>query len=177
MMRNKKTFRLTMLGILCGGLLLVGVGAGVAFAEYSTFTYAGERVPEQAQLQSASFTAQVDPEAQQIVIGGYGTGLYQLEETARIETSEDLEPGTLQFDFQYRSIGPKLDLSWDREPLGDSIRLYWYNNESELNLLLSCKDQLLADIRDHQIGDYAAVQLTDAVITVNPAGAEKILFD
>ena len=33
-----KRFRLIMLGLLCGGLLLLGIGAGVSFAEYSGFT-------------------------------------------------------------------------------------------------------------------------------------------
>lgn len=176
-MRNKKTFRLTMLGVLCGGLLLVGVGAGVAFAEYSTFTYAGQRLPEQAQFQSQSFTAKVDPEAEWIVIGGYGSGLDRLCETARVETSEALEPGTVRLDIQYRSAGLKLHASWDKEPLGDSIRLYWDGGGSGLDLLLACKNQLLADIRDHQIGDYATVQLTDAVITLHPADTEKLVFD
>ena len=176
-MRNKRTFRLTMLGILCGGLLLVGIGAGVAFAEYSAFTYAGQRLPEQAQLRSQSFTAQVDPEAEQIVIGGYGSGLGQLWETARIETSEDLEPGTVQIDVQYRSVDLKLCASWDKKPLGNSVRLYWYGSGSDLKMLLSCKDQFLADIRDHQIGDYVMVLPEEAVITVHPADAEKIVFD
>ena len=36
---NKRTFRLTMLGLLCGGLLLTGIGAGIQLVEASTLTY------------------------------------------------------------------------------------------------------------------------------------------
>ena len=32
-MRNKRTFRWTCLGLLCGGLLLTGIGVGVQLVE------------------------------------------------------------------------------------------------------------------------------------------------
>lgn len=176
MTRNKKTFRLTMLGVLCAGLLLVGIGAGVAFAEYSAFTYAGERLPEWAQEQSQSFTAEVDPDANWIVISGRSPGFEQLAETSRIEASEDQEPGTVRLDLQYRSMAPQIRVSWDQSPLGNTVRLYWAGG-SDVELLLAYKDQVLEDIRSHQIGDYVAGQLTEAVITVNPADEMKIVLD
>lgn len=176
MTRNKKTFRLAMLGLFCAGLLMIGIGAGVAFAEYSSFTYAGQRVPEQAQTQSQSFTAALDPEAPWISISGRSPGLDQLAETASIEVSEELAPGTVRLDLQYRSAGPALRASWDREVPGDSIRLYWTGG-SEVELLMTYKDRVLADIRDRRLGEYVAIQLTKAVVTVNPADAEKIVWD
>lgn len=176
MTRNKRIFRLTMLGVFCAGLLMIGIGAGVAFAEYSSFTYAGQRVPERAREQSQSFTVAVDPEANWIEISGRSPGLEQLMEAARIEVSEDLEPGTVRLDFQYRSMGPQIRVSWDQSPLGNTIRLYWTGG-SDMDMLMSYKDQILEDIRNHQLGDYVAIQLTEAVITVNPADAEKIVLD
>lgn len=173
----KKRFRWIMLGMLCAGLLLMGVGAGVAFAEYSSFTYAGERLPENARLQNQSVTAMVDPEADKIVISGYGTGACQLAGIARIEVGEDLEPGTVRMDFQYQSVGPKLHVSWDGDPLASTIRVYWDHQGSGIWLMMTYKDQVLEDIRNHRLGDYVALQLTEAVITVNPADAEKIVLD
>lgn len=176
MTRNKKTFRLTMLGLLCGGLLMIGIGAGVAFAEYSSFTYAGQRVPGQAQVQTQSFTAAVDPEAERITVSSWGPGLYQMSEVARIEVSEELEPGTVQLDLQYRSIGRKIRGSWDNSTLGNTIRLYWTGG-SDIDVLMAYKDQILEDIRSRQLGDYMTILMEDAVITVNPADAGKIVFD
>lgn len=176
MTRSKKTFRLTMLGVLCAGLLLIGVGAGVAFAEYASFTYAGQRMPEQAREQSQSFTVEVDPEADYIVISGRSYGLERLMETARIETSEELEPGTVQLDLQYRSTGSQIRLSWDQSSLGNAIRLYLTGGDN-VDTLMAYKDQILEDIRNHQLGDYVAVQLTEAVITVNPADEGKIVWN
>lgn len=174
MTRSKKTLRLAMLGVLCAGLLMMGIGAGVAFAEYSSFTYAGVRVPDQAQTQEQSFTAVLDPEAKQLRI--YGGGSYlsdQLLELARLEVNGDLEPGTVRLDLRYRSVGPRIHASWAE---GDAVRLYW-SGGYDMELLMSCKDQLLEDIRSRQIGDYVPVQLTEAVITVNPADAEKVTLD
>lgn len=176
MCSSKKCFRWIMLGVLFAGLLTVGIGAGVAFAEYSSFTYAGQRVPGQAQTQSQSFTAAVDPEAERITISGYGSGLHRLSEMAKIEVSEDLEPGTVQLDLRYQSIGYKIRGDWDASSQGNTIRLYWTGG-SDVDMLMAYKDQILEDIRSRQLGDYTAILLEEAVITVNPADAGKILLD
>lgn len=177
MCSSKKRFRWIMLAMLCAGLLTVGIGAGVAFAEYSTFTYAGQRVPGQAQTQSQSFTAAVDPEAKRITISGYdGSGFHRLSEMAKIEVSKDLEPGTVRFDLRYQSIGRKIRADWNESPQENTIWLYW-TGESDMDILMAYKDQILEDIRSRQLGDYTAILLEEVVITVNPVDAGKILLD
>ena len=47
-MRNKRTFRWTCLGLLCGGLLLTGIGVGVQLVEASSLSYGGVQLVEGA---------------------------------------------------------------------------------------------------------------------------------
>ena len=37
-------FQKILLGVFCGGILLCGIGAGVAFTEFSSLTYGGEKL-------------------------------------------------------------------------------------------------------------------------------------
>ena len=149
MKRNKKTFRLTMLGLLCGGLLLVGIGAGVTFAEVSSFSYAGEKLLDQVQAQSKSFEVSLEEGWERLYISSYGL---ELSETARIEISEDMEPGSVRIDLDYQTAGPRVSYSWEEGDNEAYMNLYWTNRE-ELSLLLACKDQLLTDIQDRKISD------------------------
>lgn len=177
MTRNKKTFRLTMLGLLCGGLLMVGVGAGVTFAEVSAFSYTGQqKLPDQAQAQSKSFEVSLEEGWERLYISSYGDLLLQLSETARIETSEDVEPGSVRIDLDYQTVGPQVSYSWEEEGTNAYIHLYWTGGGG-MPLLLACKDQLLTDIQNRKISDYIAVQMTEAVITVNPADAERVVLE
>ena len=176
MKRNKKTFRLTMLGLLCGGLLLVGIGAGVTFAEASTFSYGGEKLLDQVQAQSKSFEVSLEEGWERLYISSYGDLLLQLSETARIETSEDVEPGSVQIDLDYQTAGPQVSYSWEEDGTNAYIHLYW-TRRGELPLLLACKDQPLTDIQDRKISDYIAVKMEEVVITVNPADAERVVLE
>lgn len=173
---NKKRFRLAMLGLLCGGLLLVGIGAGVTFAEVSSFSYGGEKPLDSAQTQSKRFEVSLEEKWERFYIS---TDALQLSEPARIETSEDVEPGAVRIDLHYQTAGPHVSY-YSREEKNTSTKaymnLYWTGGD-ELSLLLACKDQLLTDIRDRKISDYIAMWMTDVVITVNPADAERVVLE
>lgn len=176
MLRDKKTFRLTMLGLLCGGLLTVGIGVGVTFAEVSSFSYAGEKLLGRAQAQSKSFEVSLEEGRERLYISSYGDLLLQLSETARIETSEDVEPSSVRIDLDYQTVGPQVFYSWEEEGANAFIHLYW-TGRGGMPLLLACKDQLLADIQDRKISNYIPVRMTEAVITVNPADAERVVLE
>lgn len=176
-MMNKRKFRLMMLGILCGGLLLAGVGAGVGFSEAATFTYAGETLLEQAEPQAQQLTVHLRGDGGQIFVNSYVPGLdIQLGDMARIVVSEDVQPNTMELDLRYDSVGMDM-YTWNDHGEGkgadQEVHLSWAHG-SNLELLLACKDQLLADLKDHQIGDYIPARLTDMVITVNPADAARV---
>jgi hypothetical protein len=169
-MRN---LRLTMLGILCAGLLLGGIGAGVTFAEYSSFTYAGEQLMAEAESRSQSFTLNLRPAGPTVLDGYlYGSAL-SLQEMARLEVREDVAPGTLCWDMRYETAGPTAAVSSSLHDGTQYLYLTW-NHFSDLQLLLACKDQALSDIRSHRLGRYVPVQLTEVVIGVNPVDADRV---
>lgn len=171
-----KRFRLTMLALLCGGLLLVGIGAGVAFAEYAGFSYAGQRLPETARTEEQSFTVPLERRDSQVLISSYSRSLLYGLKDAHIASSEAVEPNTVRFDVTYETVGPEIRCWLDtyQEPdTPDWLHLDW-SNSSDMAVLLACKDQLLADLRNHRLGDYVPARLNEVRITVNPADADRI---
>ena len=54
--------RLILLCVLCAGLLVCGIGAGVTLTEVSAFSYGGQQLLESAQLRSQSLCGWTDLE-------------------------------------------------------------------------------------------------------------------
>ena len=177
MKKNKRAFRWTCLGVLCAGLVLVGVGGGMGLAEAATFTYAGVVVLQQVAERSQTLTVRLRADGGQVYLDSYASGLsQQLRDVARIVTSEDVQPNSIRLDLRYDSAGMEV-YAWNDHADGKGtdqwVHLAW-EYEHEWEMLLACKDQILSDIKDHQIGDYILGKLTGAVITVNPADAERV---
>lgn len=163
---NKRTFRLTMLGLLCGGLLLTGIGAGIQLVEASTLTYGGEQVVP-GKPQQLHAVVDLDESAETVSIFSHSPDL------GVIEVRDTVTPGTLELDFRYDSTSMELQFWSDCQSAQQEVSLYW-TNRSDLAVLLDFKDQLLADLQSGQLHDYVFYQLTDAVISVHPDDAQRV---
>lgn len=203
MSKKKNVFRWVCAGLLCGGLLLIGAGAGVMMAELSAFSYGGTAPLEAAEVRQRQltltldeflgpdgqdhqgFTApsetppddQAEPELREpftVTVTSNNSELRdQLMEVGRVESSEAVPSGTLVLSLTYDSAGPDLNYWTDWSSENLTVQLYWYNDQ-ELATLLRLKDQLLADLRNRQVRDYEAIRLTGAVVTVNPADLWRV---
>lgn len=106
-----RKIRLVLLGVLCAGLLVCGIGTGVTLAEVSTFSYGGQQLLESAQSRTQSLTVTLDlPECTvylEDVPYGWGSD-NRLMDVSRLEISSDIPAGTLRLDATYDSAGPEL---------------------------------------------------------------------
>lgn len=178
MMRNKRSFRWTCLCLLCGGLLLAGIGAGVQLVEASALTYGGEKLV-QNNAQSVHMVVDLNPESEQVRILSHSERLSeQLRKLGRIETRDTVTPGTVELDFRYE--GSEVTISYwsdfDDSETTQWVNLYW-GTRSELSALLACKDAVLEDLKQGQISDYVLWNLTEAVITVHPDDAARVSLE
>lgn len=173
-----RKIRLIMLGILCAGLLVCGIGAGVTLAEVSSFSYSGRQLlqPMQDRTQTLTVSLESSDSAVQFqnYLDAYDSDI-RLEDVCRLESSDTVAPGTLQLEASYDTAGPEITVwndYWPEENL-ELLHLGW-NSGDDLAMLLSCKDQVLSDIRNHQLGTYLPVQVNEIVITVNPADVGRV---
>lgn len=175
-----RKIRLILLGVLCAGLLVCGVGTGVTLAEVSTFSYGGQQLLESAQLRTQSLTVTLDLPGSTVyledLLYGWGSDV-RLMDVSRLELSNDVPAGTLRLDATYDSAGPELAVwneSW-AEGNQEWVHVSWQAAD-DLALLFSCKDQLLSDLRAHHLSSYVPAELREMVVTVNPADADRIIL-
>lgn len=175
-MKHKKTFRLTMLGVLCAGLLLIGVGAGVAFAEFSDFTYGGQRTLNQAAEQSQTLTVPLSAEGTTYIQAAVGPYDVPLREAGRIETRESVETGTAEISLRSRGVDVKTSYWYEDAEDSRDISVYWKEHGREVALFMAYKDQLLEDLMNRRLSDHIPVELTEMVVYVNPADADRVVL-
>lgn len=171
-----KRMRMTMLGLLCGGLLLIGVGTGVAFWEYSTFTYAGLRIPSTAQEETAVLTIPLEHPDKAVQISSYSDELRELLRSTSVQTNEAVLPGTIRVDIAYKAVEtePAFWTTTSEDPaVPDQIYLAW-GSRSDLAALMACKDTVLEDFRNHKIGDYQLFYPLAVTVTVHPDDAARV---
>ena len=173
-MENKRTFRRTCLGLLCGGALLVGVGIGVQMTAFSGLSYGGVRLVDSTPHSirqtielgeiggPVSFTS-YDYRGRELDLGGMG----------RVEARNSVQPGTLEVELSYFGTPAVFGYWTDTREEGQDIGLY-LNVESDLAYFLACKDQVLTDIRQGQLSDYVPWQVTEVVIGVNPEDLSQV---
>lgn len=173
-----RKIRLIMLGILCAGLLVCGIGTGITLAEVSSFSYSGRQLLQPAQERTQTLTVSLEAPDSTVQFQNY-LDAYDpdvlLEDVCRLETSDAVTPGTLRLEASYDTAGPEITVwndYWPEENM-ELIHLGWDSGD-DLAMLLSCKDQVLSDIRNRQLGTYLPVQVKEIVITVNPADAGRV---
>lgn len=177
MMRGKRTFRLTMLGLLCGGLLLMGIGAGVAFAEFSSFTYGGQEEVGPVWEQSQTLVVPLLTKGTASIGSTYSSLAMQLRKLGRIETSESVKAGTAEISLRFKSGDVNIDYWLEDVETNRAIQLYWTGSGRDVRLFMAYKDRILEDLRNRQFSDYyISNELTDAVIFVNPADVERVVL-
>ena len=92
---NRKALGIAFLS----GVLLCGLGCGVAFAQYSKMEYAGERIIGEENIVRETLEAELESEGK-ILIPSYYTTSYSRYGTT-LETDENIPKNKIIFDIEY----------------------------------------------------------------------------
>lgn len=176
-MNNKRKLRMILLGVLCGGLLLAGIGAGICAFEFSGFSYGGSVVP-MGENYTVTETFQVGKETAPVYLQSLlWNSREPLDTLTAVKTDASMEKGTVRVRVCYRKM-PGMEVNmyiWQGEQQS-CISLQQYT-ESELAMLVSYKDDLLADLKSRELHEYLPIHVESVEITVNPADEGRIRLD
>lgn len=161
-----------LLGVFLGGVLLGGIGAGVAFGEYSSITYAGKRTLESEKIVTENLDYQIDLEAGIVEIASayYDGGI-----ASNIEYDSTVPEGTIRFQVTYNSmtVSPYLQFeNPDEEEQEDETQGWLYltwQGEDDFAVWMENKDMILEDLKKKQIASYQISTITNVRILVNPS--------
>lgn len=165
---KREKLRLLAGGMLCLGVLLGGMGAGVAFGEFSGFTYRKIAVKE-GQLETENYTCSLDTAE-----GPFRVLSYTDSAVRSLESDESVPVNTMEVSVVYNSQVCRPDI-WTEE--GNLIiDIYGTGSESELERLMEWKDGILEGIKERELRDYQVEWVRSVTCRVNPADLEKIIF-
>lgn len=190
---NRKVLGIAFLG----GILLCGLGAGVAFAQYSKFEYAGEKTVGGKNMVSETMEADMPGEGT-VYIDAYGLYYKDIEFVTDAEVPVDkiafdavynperMEMGVSRNDLEseaetvYITVdenGNEISRYDTTEANGDSETVFHvgrYKYTSDAADFFAIKDDLLADLKKGKIATYDAVYMDRLTVRINPANVDRI---
>ena len=189
--------RMILASVFLGGVILGGIGAGIAIVEYSSLTYVGEKKIGEENLVTCEMDYTFTLENEQISIEDRDIW------NTKIEEDETVPEGTMRYVVTYneKTVKPTLrvweeqdyqeeDLSENNlEPSSEKDSNTEENKEeeppikqlkqtalelgvrytySDFALLMESKDQILEDLRQGRIASYDVMYISQVTIKVNP---------
>jgi hypothetical protein len=180
-------------GIFLAGVLIGGVGTGVAVVEYSSLAYGGEKLIGEDSLVTKVLDFDFEPDGRILEVAGlryWGTGV-----TQEIEIDNTVPVGTVRYEVTYNEkvVTPKLEFEtyeeeeaeenqWEEEDSGEDIepeeperepeklgylRLVSEYHGDDFAILMENKDRMLEELRQGTISSYNVAYITEAKIKVN----------
>ncbi len=162
--------------VFCIGVLLFGIGVGVAFTEFGGLTYGGTEILGETDMKTENLDVAFEPEDEVWNIWGtrsWHRGYYGGTNDMDIRTDSSVPPDTVRFCVTYNAsrVEPFASLDMDSA----TIDFGWYWNETdELALMMEAKDKALQSMKEGRLVSFDTVEVEQVDIYVNPQNAEDV---
>lgn len=157
-----------MLAVICAGFFIGGLGVGIAFLEFSSLSYAGEKEIPYVKMITENIDYAFEPSDDLLHI----QKRYQFEN--EIFVSNEVPENTVRFQVTYNSENTSLYLdNFADNWVGLS---YYYISDigDELRSLMYCKDEVLQGLKNREIISFKFIQIDKVKIIVNPASRDLV---
>lgn len=162
-----------MIGVFCIGVLLCGLGAGVAFTEFSGLSYGGEQIIGSPDMRTDVFDVAFEGrEEATVVVGTYPRNGWELT------ADESVPENTVRFCSTYNAKRIKPQAYWTYwTETGEHIVFdYYWNggNNDEIAYIMECKDVVLQNLREGKLVSCDVLDMESLTISVNPKTFDKV---
>lgn len=153
--------------IFCLGVLLCGIGAGVAFTEFSTLTYGGQQILGDPDIKTTDIDVEFEAGEEKRKI--WGTGISDVF----FQTDNRVPKDTVRFSVTYNADCVEPFAYWSKE---DEIVLSWYwkNRKDETALMMEAKDVVLQNLKEGKIVSFDTPDMEKVVVKINPENEEDV---
>lgn len=170
-----RKLRIALMGLFLMGVLLGGIGTGIAFAEYTMLEYGGTKFLGEENLVTQNLDFRIPEEADVIMLeAGYQVYRYVKE----IEEDRSVPVGVVRYEVTYNDQVADLQLNyrtWDTdEDVSGVLRLNSSYFADDFELFMTYKDPILNDLKEGKISNYRMEYITDIKIKVNPDTADQV---
>ena len=168
-----------LLGMFAGGVLLTGIGTGIALVEYSTLSYGGHKIIGEDKLVTDTFIYELEDIGNEVVLlEGFDYNASHLTEV--IEDSS-IPSDEIQYEVTYNanrvrpyiwSNGESDSVSRHEESLRVGLGMDYFRND--FADFMESKDLILSELKNHTVSTYESTYVTNVVIKLNPETMERI---
>lgn len=161
------------IAVMCAGVLLSGIGTGVAIAEYTSLEYTGRHNFGEESLIQESIDMVVAPvEGKKImVLGYYHSTSFVYDESVPINTVRY----KVHYNPEQVSVrGVYIDEEYDDQEMEEEqkyqgeVRLSVNYFGNEFDLFMKNKDYILSELKQGKIGSYDMKDIEDIEVLMNP---------
>ncbi|MDE6389743.1 MAG: hypothetical protein K2L82_18360 [Lachnospiraceae bacterium] len=162
--------------VFCMGVLLCGIGVGIAFTEFSGLTYGGTEIVGETDMRTANLDVEFEPEEEVWNIMGtrsWHSGHYGGVNDMGIQTDSSVPVNTVRISVTYNAnrVEPFTSLDIDSA----EIYLGWYwNDTDELALMMEAKDKVLQNLKNGRLISFDVVNMEQVDVFVNPQNVEDV---
>lgn len=160
-----------MIGIFCTGVLLTGLGTGIAVSEASSFVYMGEREVGPVTMRTDNFDYTYEPkEGKKLRLTSHFGNI----RSAELVMDENVPENTVRFQVTYNSSTTRPYLRYEEIEDGEFDWL-WVGYEfmsDDFATFMECKDQIVKELKERKISSYQTPSIEDVTILVNPASVD-----
>lgn len=163
-----------MAGVFLGGVLLGGVGTGIAVVEYSALSCGGERLIGEEYLVTKNLDFDFPQDGKILVLRDeyYNYSVYK---DISVEADDSVPVGTVRYELTYNenAVNPELifreyeDGEAEPEYLG-MLCLASHSQDDGFQVFMENKDRFLEELKEKRISRYRQVYITDLTVKVNP---------
>ncbi len=169
-MIKKNQLRGIAAGIFCLGVLLGGIGTGIALLEFSDFTYQSVPAPEEDYVKE-TFDYRIMPEEGEMIrLRNYFGGTI-----CRMKEQEDIPVNSVEIAVVYNSklCEVATEKGKDNENGEIWINLYLSHVSSEMEMFMRHKDEFLNGLKNRELRDYQEEYVRSVEYRINPADSER----
>lgn len=162
-----------LIGVFAAGVLLTGIGTGVAFVEYSTLTYGGQKIIGEEHLATKTLTYKLEDFKEEVILleglDYHASHVTELMEDATVPKNE------IQFQVTYneKRVRPYLWSnesesfeSTEEDPMRIGLGIEYERNE--FAEFMEVRDIVLNELKQNTISSYEIIYVTDVLVKAHP---------
>ena len=189
-MNLKGNYRKIIVLILAIGILLCGLGTGVAISEYSSFEYLGQKNLGGDELKTDTFQETLYRGKNgngEVYIHSYGLG----EEKISLETSKKVPKDQIQFVVEYNPnnvqdihivqnihIAREDSAEYDEFPEETGYvsyyLTYYMSDHDSFGMMMSYKDEILENLKEKRFYEYDYKTIQSVRVVVHPSNKDVV---
>lgn len=156
-----------LIGIFCIGVLICGLGTGIAVMEFSSLTYGGKQIVGKTDMKTENIDVAFEPGDEPYCVWGQGQ--------REIKTDSRVPLNSVRFQVTYNAerVTPYAYLNEEEKEFQFQSR--WTGEDADdFEVMMEAKDLVLQNLKERKLISLDTIGIEEIVILVNPENEEDV---